>query len=193
MPVSHARHTVALYEQGQLRMVSPPGLPLASAISLFDDDGELRPEVDEIVRLIAQYDAVLGTGHISPHEALALACRARAAGVTRIIVNHPSGNAVGATVEEQRELASLGAFMEHCYAQCTPGIDGLPFATIAEAIRAVGAERCLLATDLGQTFNPRPVEGLRRFVEELRGEGIAAADLRLMVADNPRRLLDNLD
>lgn len=193
MPVSHARHTVALYEQGRLRMVNPPGLTREDAISLLDDEGELRPVVREIVRLIAVHDAVLGTGHISPEEAIALVRQARAAGVRRILVNHPSGYAVGASIAQQQELADLGAFMEHCYAQCTPGIDGLPVATIAEAIRAVGAARSILATDLGQTFNPSPVAGLRRFLDDLRGEGIADTDLRLMVADNPGRLLEHLD
>jgi hypothetical protein len=190
MPVSHARHTVRLHQAGKLPALIPPDVSLEESITLLAEDGALRPEVTRILELIVEYDAVLGTGHVSPDEAIALARHARAAGARRIVVNHPSGYAVGATIDQQRELAGLGAYMEHCYAQCTPGLDNIPLSAIAGAIRSVGPAHCILATDLGQTFNPPPAEGLCRFMEGLEQEGIAWDDLLLMTRENPRRLLD---
>src|SRR5215211_8821898 len=72
MPVADARHTVRLYAQGRLRLVLPPALSLDEAISLTDETGALRDEVRLILKLIAEHDAVLGTGHVSPEEALVL-------------------------------------------------------------------------------------------------------------------------
>jgi hypothetical protein len=189
MPVSHARHTLNLFKSGRLQALIPPDVSEESAISLLDSDGELRSEVREIVELVVRYDGVLATGHVSPDEAVALIRYASAAGARRIVVNHPSGNAVGASIPQQQEMARHGAFLEHCYAQCTSGLDDLPLSLIADAIRAVGSQHCILATDLGQTFNPPPAEGLRRFIEGLRHEGIPAGDLTRMTRDNPGKLL----
>jgi hypothetical protein len=189
MPVADARHTVRLYAEGGLRLVLPPALTLDEAISLTDETGELREEVRVILTLIAEHDAVLGTGHVSPEEALVLIAQAGAAGVRRIVVNHPCGTSIGATVAQQREYARLGAYLEHCYAQTTPGLDGLPLTAITEAIRAVGAQSCILATDLGQTFNPTPVQGLRLFVQGLLDLGIPQPDVEAMTRHNPRALV----
>jgi hypothetical protein len=189
MPVSDARHTVALYSEGKLRLVVPPSLTLDTAIALIDETGDFRPEVLAILSLIAEHDAVLGTGHISPADSLPLVKAARAAGVLRIVVNHPSGTSIGCTIADQIELARHGAYLEHCYAQTTPGLDGLPLTTIAESIRKVGAGSCILATDLGQTFNPTPAKGLRLFLQGLLDLGISRQDIATMTRDNPRTLI----
>lgn len=189
MPVVDALHTTRLWAAGTLRVVSPPSPIRREPISLLDGDGELTEDTRAVVALIAAHDAVLATGHIAPAEALALVAYARQAGVRRIIVNHPSAGSVGASPAVQRELAAMGALQEHCFAQTTPGIEGLPVAEIAAAIRAVGSEHCLLATDLGQAFNPRPVAGLRLFLAQLHAAGIPMDDLRRMTRDNPARLV----
>ena len=143
----------------------------------------------EIVALIASFDAVLATGHLSPRESIDLLDYASTHGVTRMLVNHPAAAVVDATVEEQIALARTGAFLEHCYAQCTPVLDGLALQVISDAIRAVGPEHCVLATDLGQVQNPPTVTGLARFRAALADEGWSDSDLEVMMAKNPTRRL----
>ena len=189
MPVAHSRHTVSLYQSGTLRLLTPPDVPMSRAISLMTPNGEIRDEVREIVKLVTEHDAVLGTGHISPEESVTLVRYAASAGVKRIVVDHPSGRSIGASIVQQRELASCGAFLEHCCAQCTPGLDNLPVEVIANAIREVGPRSCIIAGDLGQTFNPPPAKGLGSFLKQLVKAGISKADLHLMTHENPRRLL----
>jgi len=189
MPVAHSRHTVSLYQSGILRLLTPPDVPPARAISLVTDAGDLREEVREIVRLVAQHDAVLGTGHVSPEESIALLRYAAGTGVRRMVANHPSGRSIGASIQQQRAMAACGAFLEHCFAQCTPGLDNLPVEVIAHAIREIGPASCILAGDLGQTFNPPPAQGLGAFLQQLEAAGISRGDLRLMTHENPRRLL----
>jgi hypothetical protein len=188
MPVAHAENTVALYETGLLTLTVPPDIPRDRALSVLSPDGLIRDEVREIVTLISDHEAVLATGHSGPDESLALIHHARRAGISRIVVNHPCGTAIGASVEQQQAMAEAGALLEHCYAQCTPGLDGLPIKTIAEAIMAVGPEHCILGTDLGQTFNPPPVEGLMTFLRSLHKEGLSLTDLEMMVRHNPAHL-----
>ncbi|TET98771.1 MAG: hypothetical protein E3J23_06225, partial [Candidatus Stahlbacteria bacterium] len=62
-------------------------------------------------------------------------------------------------------------------------------ARIAEAIRRVGPESTILATDFGQADNPSPVEGLRSYVRSMLKEGLREKEINLMSRVNPCELL----
>ena len=53
-------------------------------------NGELLPESQEVLALVAKHDLVLSTGHVSPDEGLLLVREARDAGVQHILVTHAS-------------------------------------------------------------------------------------------------------
>jgi len=59
----------------------------------------------------------------------------------------------------------------------------------AKAIREVGPESCILASDLGQAGNPLPPDGLSAFFTGLKKEGVPEADIYLMSRTNPARAL----
>jgi len=159
-------------------------------ITVLDDDGRLKPEVFEVIDLIAAADIVLATGHLSIPEARIVLQTAKDRGVKRLYLNHPE-YIINGSIEEQKELAALGAFIEHLAIFMYPmwptkaGLDG-----IVEMIKAVGPERTVLATDLGQVHNPPPAEGLRMFVRVLLEKGIPEKDLRVMIQENPAYLLN---
>jgi len=56
-------------------------------------------------------------------------------------------------------------------------------------IREVGPESTILATDLGQTTNPYPDEGLGMFIGKLLDNGFAEQEVQRMVRSNPAQLL----
>ena len=60
---------------------------------------------------------------------------------------------------------------------------------IAAAIRTIGAEHCIMSTDLGQANNPPPAEGMRIFMSALLRKGITEEEIELMTKVNPSRLL----
>lgn len=159
-------------------------------ITVFDGSGRLIPEVYEVIDLIAEADIVLATGHLSIPEARAVLQAAKERGVKRLYVNHPE-YIINGSIEEQKELADMGAFIEHLAIFMYPmwptkaGLDG-----IVEMIRAVGPERTVLATDLGQIHNPPPAEGLRMFLRVLLEKGISFKHLEKMIKDNARFLLN---
>jgi len=160
-------------------------------ISLFDDSGALLPVVTEILELVKQHDMTLATGHISTPEIFALLKAARTVGVTRIVVNHPLSVSFGcnATVAEQKQMAEEGALIEHCFIATMPASDRLSPAKIAEAVRTIGAEHCLMATDFGQLLNPAPVEGMRMYIQTMLHYGLTADEIVRMVRVNPARIL----
>jgi hypothetical protein len=54
----------------------------------------------------------------------------------------------------------------------------------------VGAESCILSSDLGQKGNALPPDGLAAFIAALRARGLTAAQIDLIAKRNPARLLD---
>ncbi len=61
---------------------------------------------------------------------------------------------------------------------------------IVEAARAVGAERCIMSTDLVQAHNPMPVEGMRVAIAVMLRLGLTEKEVGLLVKVNPAKLLD---
>ncbi|MFC6837818.1 DUF6282 family protein [Halomarina ordinaria] len=148
-------------------------------------DGSLLEETSEIVDLVAEYGAVLGTGHVGAEEveAVVAACADRGADV---LVNHPFFRATELSIATQESLAEQGATMEYC-AYAVDSTEGHSVERVAEAVARVGPERCLLATDYGQVGNS-PVDGLAAFARRVVDAGVPASTVRELVRDRPVEL-----
>jgi hypothetical protein len=159
-------------------------------IRVIDERGELLPAAREILRLIAEADAMMSPGHVSVEEVFALLHGAREAGVKRILVNHPEF-VIEASEAQVQEFARLGAYIEHSLCMYHPDSIFYLWTTerLARWIDIVGPERTVLGSDLGQTNNPLPVEGMRALAQDLLDRGVREADLELMIKRNPAWLL----
>jgi len=178
--------------------VEHPDLPFPQAtVSLRPEEpvdvlenGKLRPEVYEILEAIHDADAVLASGHLAPDRITAVFEAAREVGVHRLLVNHPS-YIVEATYEEARRWAELGAYLEHslCMYDDASSLRLWAADALIAWIEAVGPERSILASDLGQTSNPLPTDSFRAIADKLLDRGMRDGDVRRMVCDNPAELL----
>jgi hypothetical protein len=158
-------------------------------ITLFGEDGVLRPVVFEILDIVQKADAILATGHISVEESVALVRAARERGHHRILVTHPEAHFVRMPVSIQLQIAGDGVFFERNYVDVFLSPGEVTIAHLAERIRQVGVESTVIATDFGQVHNPSPVDGLRAYLAALLSEGFAWPDLRRMAGENPAHLL----
>ena len=159
-------------------------------LSPFTPDGSPLAAVQEILALIRDADAVLGTGHLSPSETVRLVGLARQRGLRKILITHPEAPFLGMDLATQGEMAGDGVFFEHCYLFCAAPLDGAaPLAEVAARIRAVGVRSVVLATDLGKPQYPLPVDGFRAYLAGLMGEGFTPAEIRTMAGHNPSALL----
>jgi Family of unknown function (DUF6282) len=164
------------------------GLP--GGITVVDEQGRLLPAVEEILQILAGSGCILGTGHLSPEESLALIERAGALGGIKILLTHPEWGPTFHSVEQQRALAARGHVMfERCFVSTTHLCGFVPFETIEEAIIGAGVENTVLSTDLGQPDTPPPVEGMRAYAARLLSSGFSPDDIRRMMQANPARLL----
>jgi hypothetical protein len=159
-------------------------------ISILDEQGQLLPVVEEILRAMAQSDCILGTGHLSPEETSVLIDAAQRLGVAKVLVTHPEWGPTYHSFEAQKELAQRGnVFFERCFVSTLHVCGQVPFETIERAITETGVDRTVLSTDLGQPDTPPPVEGLRLYAERLRSTGFSVDQIRTMMQANPELLL----
>ena len=171
------------------------GVPFeGEGISLLDAKGQLVPEIGPILSIVKKYDMVLATGHISPAETFALFDAALKLGIQKLVVTHPLDVEVSdqvPTIEEQKRLAGMGAYIEHTFVFHLPTeFCHNPVHTV-EAIREIGAEHCIISTDLGLfTYNPPPAEGFRMFIATLLRNGMTPEEIELMAKVNPSKLLN---
>ena len=159
-------------------------------VDVVDERGKLRPEVTEILASIAEADAILATGHMAPDRITLVLEAARAAGVERMLVNHPSF-VVAATYDDARHWVSLGAKVEHslCMYDERSTFYHWELDTLVKWIEAIGPDSSTLGSDLGQNENPLPTESFATIVAALQARGMPERDLRRMIADNPAELL----
>ena len=156
-------------------------------IRLIDDAGKLRGEVHDILDIIGQRDMVLASGHVSPSEAMELFKEAKAKGIRRMIATHPADVA---TMDEQREMISLGAYPEYTLLSCMPSRGRMSPEELVSTLRDLGVEHCIVTTDFGQWENPPPAEGMRMAIAALIQAGMTHDQVSALVKGNPLQLLD---
>ena len=162
-------------------------------ICLLDDNGKLRSEAAEILELAKHADMVVGTGHIGADEIFAVLKHAKAIDFEKVVCTHVGWHATAWSREDMLSMADMGATLEFTINPTMPARQRADPKKFAEDILAVGAERCIIATDLGQYDNAHPVEGLRMFIRMLSNYGLSSQQIDLLARTNPARLLDLSD
>jgi hypothetical protein len=150
-------------------------------------NGKLKDEVFTVLDIIAKYRMILATSHVSKPEAFALVKAASERRVERIIITHVDFPSTFYSIEEQKELARYGGFMEHCYT--TPATKKVGWDIVIEQVRAIGPERVVISTDLGQATAVYPDEGLALFAGRLLENGFTENEIRTMIVKNPASLI----
>ncbi len=167
--------------------VSPLARPLGEIEPINVLAAHLRPPLDEILRIVADHDLVLATGHAGRDEVFHVMERAGALGVRKVIVTHPCYDPPAIPVPELVELANAGAYIELSFILVDMGL--VSFAETAMIFRRAGTNRTILSTDVGQVDRAAPAEGLARLATGLLAEGIPRADIDTAMKDNPRFLV----
>lgn len=161
--------------------------------------GAVTPEMEAILKIIARENLVLATGHVHPEEILAVVKRGSELGVKNMIITHGFTTVPGLTMEQAKQVVSMGAVIEVCFLQFQAGPNApLAFLThwkqvnakdIARAVKEFGARGIVVSSDLGQSANITHPDGLEVAIGAMKREGISDADIDLMVRKNPARLL----
>ena len=169
------------------------GKPTVGCVDVIRD-GEIVPELKKVLELVKQYDAVLGTGHISVSEIFTVTKAAREMGVKKIVVTHPEWWIVNMSLEEQERIVKeYDVILERCYAQ-NKGVgagngylSNLP--GNLEVIQKIGYKNVLISTDGGQVENPHWELAYEEYLQYMADHGIPEEQIRYMSHDLPCWLL----
>jgi len=170
--------------------------PIEEGETVLSKEAQIKPEVKEILALVAEQDVMLSTGHLSLNEAHMLIDEACQVGVKKLSVHTVNYHVMGYPLEDQKILVQKGAFGEY-------GFTSLPYPIwepadpsrrislddVCRSIRNVGAEHCVLSTDSGQVTSPPPIECMRLWIELLRVKGVDQEEIDTMTKLNPAKLL----
>ena len=152
-------------------------------------NGQLLPETRQVIAVIAKHNLVMATGHVSAEEGLMLIREARTQGVQHMVVTHAMLAPIHMSDAQMLEAAKMGAYIEFVYNGLLGSYKEFTFKDYARAIRYVGVDHCILASDMGQPANPLHPDGLVALFDRLKKEGITQAEINRMAKENPARLL----
>ena len=152
-------------------------------------NGELLPEVKQVIAVIAKHGLVLATGHVSSDEALMLLREGRRQGVQHMVVTHAMNAPVLMDVPRMQDATKQGAFIEFVAGSLATADAAGRVDRYAGAIRAIGPEFCVLSSDLGQKGNALPPDGFAAFLTALQARGLTEQEVDRMSKQNPARLL----
>ena len=163
-------------------------------IYYLDDNGELLPEVVEVLEYLAEYhpEVTLGTGHGSVPEINKLINKACELGLKKILVNHPFFN-IDADINDMVRWADQGAMIELnavVFNVVEPAPHHLDFSIAREVYEKVGYERIVIDSDMGQAVYMPPCDGLRKFCEAIKEQcGATDEQMYIMMHRNPGWLI----
>jgi hypothetical protein len=161
--------------------------------NILDGHGKLRTEVIEILAIVKDFDIVLATGHISPREIFVLSDECSHSGFNKLLITHAlQGILMRETlnINEMKQLVANGVTIEHSFWEWMPTLAGNSPQQIVDLIRILGAEHCIMSSDMGQSYNPPAPEGLRLFIATMLRKGLQEKEIELMVKTNPAKLLN---
>ena len=151
-----------------------------------NDRMQIIDEVKEILAIIADHDLVLATGHYGYEDSAALIEEARARGVTRIELVHPTVVHSGRhSIEQLREQVARGArVMLLGKGLLTFPLYNPPFFT-ARMIKEIGAEHFVFGSDFGQIQHLPHVVANRWAIKVLLANGVTHEEVRTIFQDAP--------
>jgi hypothetical protein len=158
-----------------------PGLEVAA-------QGHLTAEAAAVLDVAAARGLLVQTGHVSINEALLICAGAAERGV-QAILSHPTSRIIGASLEQLKEAAAMGALVEFCVLHGFSLFHAIPPADTARIVQQLGADHCVLTTDAFNEWAPPEPEMLRMGAGQLLACGLTVAEVRTMLHANPRQAL----
>ena len=153
-------------------------------IRILTENGKVVPELKEILRIIADNDLILASGHYPYRETAVLMEEAKKMGVKRMEVVHPTLIHSKHTLAEMKELGSEGVKL---------GLMGIASVNVrfVEGIRWLFrvvkelSDHMVWGSDSGQIQNPTNIEGQRWMIRVLLAYGITKEEITRIFKTNP--------
>lgn len=190
MPTSYSKAHVERHgEPGSYGYKKSGFRSKAEPITVLDQEGRLLPNVMEVIALIADFDVILGTGHLSKEEIFPLVRAALDAGCKKLLITHPHFPPPNLDDETVLELVAMGAMVEFCAGTVYPVPGYGRMDQVVKTMKAIGARNAIVSSDAGAPTKPMPPETLAPYLYSLTVKGVSKEEIKLMSVENPATLL----
>jgi hypothetical protein len=159
-------------------------------LNFLDAERKVIPEVQDILRLIADHDLVLAAGHYPYEDTVILVEEARRLGVNRIEIVHPAHIHSKHTIEQMKAEAERGAklMLSALGALAFPLHESGPLYA-ARIVKEVGPENLVYGSDFGQLQNFPHIIANRWMIKQLFTWGCTKEEIRTVFQETPAKLL----
>jgi hypothetical protein len=155
---------------------------------LLDEKGKLKQEIRDIIHLVAESNRSFFFGHATHPEIFAMAEEIEKIGFKRAVVDHPFSPFVDLSIEQMKQFAHAGIYMNFTYDELSPLL-GVDPALMYEAIRAIGVEHAILSSDAGEPLFPNSVEAMRLMRGFMRAFGLNEDEIHRVSVENPAAIV----
>jgi hypothetical protein len=153
-------------------------------------DGKLVPEAVAVIAMVAKYQLVLETGHSSATDGLLIVHEGRRHGVQHIVVTHAMATPVQMTIPQMKEAVADGAYIEFVNNATRVANAVVSYADYAKAIKAIGPQYCILASDSGGLGGaPLHPDAMANIMGAMLKAGFTQAEVDTMAKTNPAHIL----
>jgi hypothetical protein len=166
----------------------PWDLALKYGLYSLDERGRLKPEYAEAIRMIADYDRAFSFGHCTHPEIWQIAELLDKLKFRRAFIDHPFSPFVNLSIEQMKELSTVGIVFNFTYDELSPMM-GIDPNKMYGAIRAVGVEHFTLSSDAGDTLFPNSVEAMRQISGYMIAYGMTEIEIERMCHINPAKIV----
>ena len=163
-----------------------------SGIHILTDDGKkVLPELKEILKIAADNNLIVASGHYPHRETAIVAEEAFNLGVKHFEVIHPAHIHSKNTIPEMKKLADMGAklMLSGLGTTCFPIHETGPVYAV-RMIKEIGADHILYGSDYGQIQNPPHVVGTRWMIKLLAAYGATKEELIKVFQTTPAKHLE---
>lgn len=166
-------------------------IPWKKALTLghynLDDNGQLKADVREIVRICADQGAALFFGHATHKEIYKLAEEVEKIGLKRAVIDHPFSPFLNVSPQQMKELSKAGILFNFTWDELSPLL-GVDPQIMYNTIRFVGPEHFTLSSDAGEPLFPDSVEAMRLIRGYMEAFGLTQEELYTVCTRNPAKV-----
>jgi hypothetical protein len=155
-------------------------------IKLLDDDGKVLPQLTEVLKIAADNDLIVASGHYPYTDTKAMLEEAKRVGVKRLEIIHPAHIHSKMLIPEMKEAASEGVklMLSGLGTTAFPLHETGPVYAV-RMIKEVGADHFVYGSDYGQIHNPSHLIGTEWTIKLLLAYGATKEELKKVFQTSP--------
>lgn len=166
-------------------------LPTWGGLTILNRENKIKDSVLQILDIATENNICLGTGHLSPVEILEMVNFMPRQLRDKTIITHVNWNIFKLKPSTIETLKSKGVYFELTLAPIYSNqFKSESTEELADLIRFIGVDRCIISSDLGQIGSIDPIDAMHSSAQYLESKGFLESELHALYSENAIKFLD---